>query len=118
MLTSGQCRVAAYMTDGGIVCVECGEKKLSINRENELEARELAFEEQHGHPARWSEQRDIEDGVDRDVAAEMEKIGIQPLIQYNLDSNEAFATEGCYCDDCGTELVEPTPDVDSEEEVW
>jgi hypothetical protein len=116
MLTSGQCRVAAYLTDGGVVCLECGEKELSINRENEAEARFLAFTESHGRPPRWSEERAIEEVIEEEIKIEMAEKGIRPLIQYELDSDESWSEDGLSCDGCGTELVEPMPDMDAEDE--
>jgi hypothetical protein len=62
MLSLSQLTPVAYITDGAIVCIKCGD------------ARKLPIKNQ--------------------------------LIEYSLDSE--FSDEnGCYCDDCGKELVEP-----------
>jgi hypothetical protein len=71
MLTLAQITPVAYMGDGFIVCLACGDKA--------------------GMPVK------------------------DQIIAYNLD--ESFSDEnGCYCDDCGKELVEPYIEDEPEEE--
>ena len=61
MLCLAQLTPVAYIGDGFIVCLACGDE------------RKMPVKDQ--------------------------------IIAYNLD--ESFSEEGCYCDDCGKELVEP-----------
>jgi hypothetical protein len=61
MLSLSQLTPVAYLTDGAILCIACGDKA--------------------GLP----------------VSAQ--------LIEYNLD--ESYFEDGCWCDGCGKELVEP-----------
>ena len=68
MLSLSQLTPVAYITDGAILCLACGDKA--------------------GLPV--SDQ----------------------LIEYNLESD---FTEGCWCDDCGKELVEPYIEDEPEE---
>lgn len=116
MLTTGQCRVAAYLTDGDVVCVECGEKRLKLDREQMIENRLDQYEKEHGSaPTYWRQNR-LEEEVDRLIQEEMNEQGLEPLIQYTLDSEESWQTDGLYCGDCGTELVEPQPVEDEDVE--
>ena len=69
MLSLSQLTPVAYLTDGDILCIECGDKA--------------------GLP----------------VSAQ--------LIEYNLESD---FEDGCWCGDCGKELVEPYVEDEPEEE--
>lgn len=113
MLTSGQCVIAAYLTDGDVICVDCANKVLP-DAETLIEERtnEAASELGEGESLSWSERREIREAVEQEVREAEENEGLRPLIQYELDSDETWNEEGLYCGDCGKELVEPYEDPD------
>ena len=128
MLTSGQMQTAAYMTDGGIVCMECGETRikkllqnLGIDRDTMHEQFVADYKEKHGHaPDRWQESR-LWDDVERHIEEIAADNNITPICQYSLDGD--YGEGGCTCDDCGEVLVEyeeeeeMDDDVEEEDEV-
>jgi hypothetical protein len=118
MLTSGQCVLAAYMTDGGIVCVECAQKRHPEIDGDQLlaDAMEQAEEANEG-PLSWADQHDVRERIEAQVREAEEAADLRPLIEYELSSDESFAEDGCYCDDCGKELVEPDPQDEEEIEM-
>lgn len=71
MLSLSQLTPVAYITDGEILCIKCGDKA--------------------GLP--------ISDQI----------------IEYSLDSD--FAEDGCWCGECGKELVEPYVEDEPEEDT-
>lgn len=82
MLTVAQCEVVAYIGDGFIVCPECARDR--VGRDEDSECWPLAK---------------IEAGL---PAYEVE--GLSPIIEYTASSE---FEEGLWCEDCGTEIVEP-----------
>ena len=116
MLTSGQCVVAAYLTDGGVICPSCADKRVGVNYDDTLEHLCSEWEDEHkGESVPWRVEMDLRDKAEEEVRSAQEEEDLRPLIQYELDSDEGFQESGCYCDDCGEELVEPTP-VEEEED--
>lgn len=81
MLTAAQCEVVAFIGDGFIVCPECARDR--VGRDEEGECFEIAK---------------AEAGYDNDS-------GLSPIIEYTASSE---FEEGLWCEDCGTEIVEPT----------
>jgi hypothetical protein len=104
------------MTDSSIICVDCAQK-----RHPEIDGHQLmadaveAAEEKKGNCLNWGENDDIRTEITEDVRAAEEAADLHPLTEYDLSSDEVFAESGCWCDDCGKELVEPSPDEDEEE---
>jgi hypothetical protein len=119
MLTSGQCRVAAYLTDGDVVCVSCGEKRMAealggLMPDEFYDQQMAAARERNGGDLTWYQEHDVRDEINDRLRAAEEKVGLQPLIQYNLDSDESWQAEGLSCGDCGETLVEPWQDEEIE----
>jgi hypothetical protein len=116
MLTASQCIVAAYMTDGDVICPDCARTRLNFDGNQVLADLREEAEEKKGSPLSWSEDRDLEQNVNDQERDAEEAAGLQPLIQYDLDSDETFQADGLTCGDCGCELVEPDPQENDEEE--
>ena len=89
MLTGYQAEVIAFGTDGGFVCVE------HIVAEYASDDEDLYY---------WDRISELEDAS-----------GYTAYSRYSLE--ESFP-EGLYCDDCGTELVEPSEDYCSTHDAW
>jgi hypothetical protein len=124
MLTAGQCRVVAYMTDGDIICADCADKlkedaltELGMDFDTMSDRALAKYEAEHGKPSLWARDRIYRD-VENEVDAVTEKhLDLTPLIQYDLDSDDDFQQNGLSCGDCGTELVEADPDEEDDDEV-
>jgi len=115
MLTSGQCRIAAYLTDGDVICTDCAEKLLpSYDELYELMVTEA--KKAVGRDLTWSEDRDIRGDIDDAIREAEESEGLRPLIQYELDSDETWQEYGLSCGRCMAELVEPSPQEEPEDE--
>lgn len=120
MLTAAQCRVEAYLTDGGIVCRDCGDKMIEEwLKENGIEheavyAKHLAqyVKEHGGEPDLWNRDRLYDRAQDEMEQAAMDALDMRPVIEYELESD--WGECGCDCDDCGATLVEPYVDEDED----
>ena len=115
MLTSGQCVVAAYQTEGDIICPKCADKVIMYDIELEREKREAALAESEGRDLRWHEEREILDECVEEFRARMRDEGLSEIIQYSLDEYDQEG-EGVYCGHCGEVLVEPVEIEDDEDE--
>lgn len=116
MLTAGQCRIVAYVTDGEVICRDCAEDLMEqwldsqgLDHETRMGEALAAWEREHGtRPDKWRESR-IYDEVENDLNEQAEKaLDLQPLSQYSVDSDEGFREDGLWCE-CGEELVTPEP---------
>lgn len=107
MLTSGQCVIAAYLTDGDVICPSCADKRIDFDYEVKVGEALDAFEEREGRSPTWSEEHDIEKKVKEARRQAEEDADLRPLIQYDLDSDETWHNDGLYCGNCGEVLVEP-----------
>jgi len=120
MLTSGQCRVAAYLTDGDVLCVECAEKSLP-NFDVEVDKLYEAFKaENPGEEPTYYQERQWHEKVNAAIHEAEEREDLRPLIQYELDSEESWQEYGLSCGHCGEELVEAQPeesDIEQTEEA-
>ncbi len=108
MLTSGQCRIAAYLTDGDVICTDCTEKEIG-DFDLVLDERLEGAEATKGEVLTYDERRDIEEEVEQTRDERLESEGLLPLIQYDLDSDETWQEHGLSCGRCHKELVEPMP---------
>ncbi len=124
MLTSGQMRIVAYMTEGSsIICRDCAEKQIEDHLHETgqdfdmmMDEAKAEWETAHGHPPDMWQAGRLYDEVEQERSEKAEEaLDLQPLMQYTLDSDEGFAEDGLNCDDCGAELVEPNP-VDEDED--
>jgi hypothetical protein len=114
MLTSGQCVIAAYLTDGDIICPDCAEKLIPVTVEQLNEGARWSLEIEQKRDIYSHEKWDCADWARATYAALEEAVGIQPLIQYSLDSE--FSDGGASCGDCGCILVEADePEEDKED---
>lgn len=116
MLTSGQCRTAAFLVDGEILCPDCMYKE-----QPELDV-DFQYEswrkEQKEEPSYFVKERKIKEfrGIADDCKEENE---ISEMSQYEVDSDEVWSEGGLYCDSCSTTIVEPIEieyDEDDEED--
>jgi hypothetical protein len=111
------------MTDGDIICADCADKQIEDylkdtgqDFDSMMDAALAKWETEHGtKPDAWQSSRIYDDVEEARNEAALKFLDLDPLIQYTLDSDEGFAEEGLYCADCNTELVEPTP-VDEDEQ--
>jgi transcription initiation factor IIE alpha subunit len=118
MLTSGQCVVAAYMTDGGFICPSCASKRTEVNYDDTLDKLCDEWSDNHGgEPVPFREQMELRDKAEDIVRTAEEGANLRPLIQYELDSDEHFQENGLTCDDCDEVLVEADEPEDEEEEI-
>jgi hypothetical protein len=109
MLTSRQCVVAAFLTDdGSILCPDCAEKRIDFDWSQAFaDAVKAAQKAKNNEPLPWTEENDIRDDMNARQREAEKAAGLEPLIQYELDSDEGFQEFGCGCDDCDCILVEP-----------
>jgi hypothetical protein len=112
MLTTGQCQVAAYLTDGDVICTDCAEHRINFNEEDRYD--ELVDEEPGDEVPSWHRARELRKQAEAERREREEAEGLRPLIQYELDSDECWQEDGLTCGDCGAILVEPYEDPDAE----
>jgi hypothetical protein len=119
MLTSGQCQIAAFMSDGGsFYCPMCAEKKIGFDWSQAFDdAVEAAQVAKGTNRLDWQEEDAIRTAIDLRQRDAERKHNLQPMIQYEMDSN--FSEDGCWCDDCGCEIVEQyiEPEVEMDDET-
>ena len=73
MLTSGQCVVAAYQTEGDIICPACADKVIKFDMDVTRQEREAALAESKGRELHWHEEREILEQVEEEYRARMRK---------------------------------------------
>lgn len=122
MLTSGQCKVAAYLTDGDIICLKCGQARIGFDEDEFVQDYiDEKFEDSVDGPSYHEEQVAIDEAREL-INSRLKELHLRELIQYDLDSDDSES--GISCGGCGEVLTEPyeEPDEYTEEaqelEAW
>jgi hypothetical protein len=110
------------MTDGGIICPDCANKRIDdwnvdngYDFDTAMEQAVADWKEEHGSvPDRWKMSDLYRDVEEEFLNRATDALDLEEIIQYTLDEN--FSEDGCSCDDCCATLVEPYMEDEEESE--